>query len=248
MSEDTIFAKVSRREFVELGSRLRAGNLLQQAGYTMEIERGVRDALSAILPPGYVDEIEEARLEVEEGIRSRTNIAAEAKEATQSQNAVLRRIEDWRRRVRAISRIVERTGVAVSEGLTVMGRYRRTLATTLHEVEKCIGLLEQHRPDFGATPGIDGLIEGGKALRRELRAVDAEQEAKRLAHLPAAVADFYAAKGRLFAGLKMVNEAAKYHFADDPEAAGRFNLSILHKGRRASSAEPAADLNGSEAA
>lgn len=83
------------------------------------------------------------------------------------------------------------------------------------------------------------LLDEAKAALAALSQADTEQEVARLASLPAAVREFYATKGLLYVGLKIINDAGQELHAEDPGAAGVYNLSILH--RRAGKKKPPRD-------
>lgn len=90
-------------------------------------------------------------------------------------------------------------------------------------------VLEQHRKDLSAFPLFDKVIEEGQVLAAELSEADAMQEGKRISMLPEAVRNFCAAKGRLFAAVKIVSEAGRAAFVRQRAVADRINLSILRR-------------------
>ncbi len=72
------------------------------------------------------------------------------------------------------------------------------------------------------------------------------QEVKRLSTLPAKVRDYYAAKGRLYVGLKVINDAGHELHASDADAAGRYNLKILHRRGTKAGDKPSDKAGGAE--
>ena len=83
-------------------------------------------------------------------------------------------------------------------------------------------------------PSTDALLKEAQDAAAELQASGATQEVKRHSELPDAVQRFYVQKALLYLGLKVINDAGHELHADDPEAASRYNLAILHRnaGRR----------------
>src|SRR4030042_7006616 len=89
-------------------------------------------------------------------------------------------------------------------------------------------------------PHLDSMIEEGKSLAGKIKAVDAEQEVRRLKNLPDAVKQFHYKKGLLFIGLKVINEAGRELHADNPTDAAKYNLSIVYRnmGKKKEQARP----------
>ena len=83
----------------------------------------------------------------------------------------------------------------------------------------------------------------GESLLSSLKTVDAAQEAKRLHELPNKVAEYYVLKGTLYAAIKMINDAGRAFFADNPQQASRFNLGILYRRRSPRTQQPAPQPN-----
>ncbi|MDI7270101.1 MAG: hypothetical protein QME96_19100, partial [Myxococcota bacterium] len=81
----------------------------------------------------------------------------------------------------------------------------------------------------GMGKNAQALLDEGVRLQAALATADAAQEVKRLSTLPAKVRDYYAAKGRLYVGLKVINDAGHELHASDADAAGRYNLKILYR-------------------
>jgi hypothetical protein len=126
--------------------------------------------------------------------------------------------------------------IAKEELIALGARYRADRLVT--QAGYTLGLAGECRDRLG--PGIEPLLEQGRALQAALAAADATQEQARLAALPDKVRDHFAAKGALYLGLKILNDAARELHADDAAAAARFNLKILYRKAPAAKAPAAA--------
>jgi len=231
---------LERDELARIGSSHRAEALIAQAGYTLGIATEDGQELADLLDDGLLAEVREAMGEVDEKSKDRANAGEDAKQATRAQTSALREAKVWRRKVAARGRRARRQGHTVADVLTQIGR-----ATIVTDVVKQLGdmagALEKSLEAMGGQSA-KALLDEGVKLREQLKNVDAEQERKRLSDLPDAVRDFCAAKGRLLVGLKVVNDAGHELHADDPAAASRYNLRILHRRaptRSGSGQEPA---------
>jgi hypothetical protein len=81
-----------------------------------------------------------------------------------------------------------------------------------------------HWPDLNGSSLPDAV-----RLFDALQQADAAQEQTRAAYLPASVTAFYARKGELYLGLKVINDAGHELHAGDLQAAAKYNLSLLHR-------------------
>ena len=158
--------------------------------------------------------------------REETNLEAEPKEATISQDTALRLAKVGRRRMVAATRR-KRGGNAVPDKLLAIGR-----ASTPSKVSEQIG--EMISVATGKEASLGGQAVGappadGARIQRDLRRTDAAQETKRLAALAQKVREFCAAKGLLHTGLKVINDAGHEIHSSDGAAAGAYNLKILHR-------------------
>jgi hypothetical protein len=226
---------VGKVELVALGARHRADRLATQAGYTLGLADEAGEALAGLLEPGFVEHVRGALQRVQAASADRAVIEAESKDATAAQNEALREAKLWRRKLVARGTRARRAGARVPDGLTGITR-ASTVAAVLKQVGDMLGLASECRDRLG--PGIEPLLEQGRALHAALAAADATQEQTRLAALPDKVREHFAAKGELYLGLKIINDAARELHADDAVAAARFNLKILY--RKAPAAKDAA--------
>ncbi len=217
---------IGKEELIALGARYRADRLVTQAGYTLGLADDAGEALFALLEPGFENEMRAALLQVQAASADRAVIEAESKGATSAQNAALREAKIWRRKLVARGVRARRAGAQVPDGLTVVTR-ASTVAPVLRQLGDMLGLASECRDRLG--PGIDPLLEQGQALHAALAAADAVQEKARFAELPGKIRDHFAAKGTLYVGLKILNDAARELYADDGAAASRFNLKILYR-------------------
>ncbi len=224
-----MITNLAREQLIEIGYRLRGGHLLQQAGYTLALAQQEGAALEAALPQGFLADFAAARAEVEQGLSSRANVVAEAKDSTRIQNETLRRAREWRRRVSAVARMAERSGQPVPGELIAIGGSMRSVPTALQSAKQIVGLLESSAKLFEAFPLYEAVLGEGENLVAALGAADATQEHKRLSDLPQAAQGFYAAKGKLYVAIKMVNDAGRALLAGDVASASRFNMSILYR-------------------
>ncbi|MBI5478269.1 MAG: hypothetical protein HY906_05395 [Deltaproteobacteria bacterium] len=221
-----MLTELGRDELIAYGAGYPGALLVTQAGYTTGIATEAGAPLGELLPAGYLEELVKARQEVEAAAGDKANVAAESKDATHTQNTWLRDAKVLRRKIASRGRRARRLGRKVPDVLTVISR-AATVAPVLDQLTKMTAALKDHLPAMGA--GAQALLDEATRIHGGLGTADADQEHKRLAKLPEKVRDFYAAKGALYIGLKVVNDAGQELFAHDPAAAGRFNLKILYR-------------------
>jgi len=226
-------------DLAKTGARHRAGYLVQQAGYTLGIAAADGAALSALLPPNYLDQVAQARNDVDRARQDKVNMESESKHATNAQNTQVRAAKVWLRKAVKRSQRAQRQGATVAAELTQIGR-TQTVPAVLQQVSKVLALLASHAAELDSLgPATQPLIDEGQQLYDTLQQVDADQEQTRAAALPASVVAFYARKGELYLGLKVINDAGHELHAHDPQAAAKYNLSILYR-----HSSPAAALLG----
>jgi hypothetical protein len=233
-----VITRLATPELIAIGGRYRAAYLVQQAGYTLGIAAADGEALAALLPANYLDEVTRARDDVDQARQDKTIAAVEAKQATGTQNDHVRALKVWRRKVVSRAQRALRAGAILPTELTHIGQVR-SVPALLEAASKTLGLLAQQTAALDeVAPGTQPLIDEGRALYQGLDQADSAQERKRTADLPAAVAAFYAKKGELYTGLKIINDAGHELFAHDVQAAAKYNLSILHRGHGQTAAAP----------
>jgi hypothetical protein len=194
--------------------------------------------LAGLLPAGFLDETAHVRDDVDKLRQDKTAMAAEAKQATGTQNSAVRDIKDWRREVASRCLRATHAGLSLPEALTQMGN-PRTVPAVLDALSKTISLLKENAAALATIgPDVAPMIERGSKLYQALDQADSTQEQTRSAHLPAAATAFNAKKGELYTALKIINEAGHELYAKDPEASARFNLSILYRRGNQTAATP----------
>jgi hypothetical protein len=153
--------------------------------------------------------------------------AEEAKGSTQAVNELLRQAKVWRRTVVSRALRAKRLGKKVPDALlkadTVTG-----VPGIAAQMERMLKLVEANIDNLPGT-NLQPLIDEGQSLVDDIKAIDAEQEVKRLKSLPEAVRNFYYQKGLLYTGIKVINDAGRELHANDPSASAKYNLSILYR-------------------
>jgi len=229
---------IAVEKLVAFGEPLRASYLVEQAGYTLGIAAEDGAPLAALLPDGYLAEVQAEAAAVRAAAAERAMADDEVKAATRAQNQALRDAKVWRRAVVQRGRRMQRLGRTVPEVLTRIPRVSG-VPEMARQINEMIAALAANLEVMGGSAAAP-LLENGRRLAGLLGSADAEQERKRLAALPEKVREFYASKGRLYIGLKVINDAGHELHADNPAAAARYNLRILHRRPGSKPATPAA--------
>ncbi|UJR82872.1 hypothetical protein [Sandaracinus amylolyticus] len=232
---------LSRDELIAQGAGLRSAYLVQQAGYTLGVAALDEAGIEAIVGDrSLLEDVATAKTQVETARADRALIAEEAKAHTVGQNEQVREAKIWRRKIAARASRVRRQGkIAVPESLTRIGR-TTSVAALLAQLATMIAHVEEHQADLGGAT-VRPLLEEGRRVHAALADADQAQETSRSAALPVKVADFYAAKGLLYVGLKIIHDAGRELHADDVLRAAQYNLNILHRNRARAKPEPAAE-------
>lgn len=226
-----MITEMSRNELAALGRKQRASYLVQQGGYTLGLAAAEEDEIEAILEDTeVVENVSDALDKVRAATQNRELMAQESKDLTRRQNEKLRAAKVWRRKVVARAKRAQRRGKEIPEELLVIGR-ARSVPDVIAQITIMTALFEAHLADMGGARA-RALLDEGKTILDELSAADAEQEVARLARLPEKTVDFYAAKGLLYVGLKLINDAGHELHADDPPKAAEYNLKILYRQSR----------------
>ncbi len=218
----------NREELIRLGARFRAAYLVQQAGYTLGIAAAEEGGIEATVEdPQLIESVAAARAQVEEAMRDKDLLATESKSLTSDQNAKLREAKVWRRKVAKRAARVRRQGqTGVPESLAMIGR-ASSVPNVLTSMNTALGLMETHVALLGE--GARALMEEGRRLHSELGSVDTSQEQALFANMPTKIKDFYAAKGLLYLGIKVIHDAGQELHAATPELAAKYNLKILYR-------------------
>jgi hypothetical protein len=177
---------------------------------------------------GY-DKLAAVRDAVAQAFEDKTIRAAEAKLATGAQNTAARSLKLWGRKAVARAQAAIRSGALIPDDMT-HPLNARTVPAAIAQSRRLLSLLGEHAPMMDAVGApTQPLIDEGRKLCDALAAADSTQELTRASALPAAVANFYARKGELYTGLKIINDAGHELYAHDPQSASRYNLSILYR-------------------
>jgi hypothetical protein len=217
---------------IELGSRNRAGYILEQYGYTMGLAKLDGNALADLLPKGYLDEVANVADELRAAFKQKELSAKESKGSTEKVNELLRDAKVWRRAIVSRATRAKRLGEKIPDALLKADNVNG-VAGVSSQMDKMLKLVEVNA---GSLPGTDvkALIKEGAALAQSIRLLDADHEVKRLKSLPESVKEFYYAKGLLYTGIKVINDAGRELHAGDPSSSSKYNLTILyrHTGRK----------------
>jgi hypothetical protein len=217
----------AKDQVTEIGSRNRAGYLVEQAGYTLGLAKQDGEALEELLPEGYLKEVTAALDRVVAAYKDRTLSEEESKSAAEDVHKFLRQAKVWRRS--AVNRCLRanRMGKKIPDDLLKMGKVSSVPAVAA-VMDQMVKLLEANADKLHGS-NIKAMIEEGRSLSGHIKAIDAEQEVRRLKNLPDAVRQFYYEKGLLSIGIKVINEAGRELHADDATDAAKYNLSILYR-------------------
>jgi hypothetical protein len=226
-------------ELVKIGERLRGAYLVLQGGYTLGIAQSEGPALAALLPANCLDDVARVCTEVDKARQDKTIAAVESKQATNNQQAMVRELKVWRRQAAKCIELCQLAGADLPDGI-IQGVHAHTVPALLEATSKTLGLLDQNKAALDAVgPNTQTLIDQGHELYQALLQADSTQEQTRAKDLPAAVIAYYAKKGELYVGLKMINAAGHQLHAQDPMVAARFNLTILNRRHNQGAAAPA---------
>jgi hypothetical protein len=229
---------ISKDELQEMGRKVRANYLAEQAGYTFGLAAAEGEDLSDLMPEGFLTEAGVLLDKVNVSRKDRTLMAEEAKEATSAQADVSKSAKVWRRKAVGSATRATRFGHHMPDGLLRVGRVT-TKAALAGQIKDMIELFEEN---LSLMPGKNAkkLLDEGKSISAALSAADTEQNMKGIRDLPTAVLDFYELKARLYLAVKVINDAGHELYAYDANKSGLFNLQILHRpaGRKKSDPAP----------
>ena len=225
-------------DLIQTGQRLRTGYLLQQASVTIGMAKTEGPAMENILPPGHIPKVVSLRDGVAAAGDSKTIVTADAKLATGTQHTATRAVKSWGRKGTSRSSAAIRAGVKLPDEMThaITGSI---VPEVLAQGRQLLTLLGEHAPAMDAVGApTQPLIDEGRAVCDALETADSAQELSRASALPVALADFYIKKAQLYTGLQIINDAGHELYAHDPQASGRFNLSILYRHHAAGNTAP----------
>ncbi|MBN2353826.1 MAG: hypothetical protein JXD23_14730 [Spirochaetales bacterium] len=222
-----MITELEKDQVIEIGSRNRAGYLVEQAGYTLGLAKQDGEALEELLPNGYLNEVTKAAGKVSEAYKDRTLSAEESKDAAEEVNRLFRRAKVWRRAIVNRASRAGRMGKKIPDDLLKIGN-PKTVPAVVSLLEQMVKLAEANSASLHGA-NLESMIEEGRTLAKNIKAIDAEQEVRRLKNLPDAVKQFHYEKGLLFIGVKVINEAGRELHAGSPTDAAKYNLSILYR-------------------
>lgn len=215
-----------------LGSRLRTGYLLQQAGYTEKVARAEAATLAPFgIGKETLAELAALRARVLDTSGDRTGARASARSATAAQDAAAAKARLWLRSAILIGQNAYEGERAVlgkfTEGRPV-GRSVPRIQGRMRTVLALLGRDPKKSAPWGATPAF---LKQGDSLLAALSAADATQEIARAALRPA-THDFHLLKAELFRLVKRVHRAAHAAWVNDRTAKRRYRFEILRRGGR----------------
>jgi hypothetical protein len=222
-----MITELGKEELIVIGSRFSGSGLVEQGGYTLGIATAQGKGVTNLLPPKYVEEVTAVREEVREAAKDKEATAQESKFATSAQNEAIRKAKVWMRRVVKRSKRAMHMGKQVPDTLLHMVSNAK-----LKEFSQAIDLMVKDFEKYASNiPGSDNaaLLAEGKTLASALLSADADQEIKKMSQLPQKVRDYYYKKGLLYKGLKVINEAGRELFVNEPGVAETFNFKILYR-------------------
>ncbi len=148
-------------------------------------------------------------------------------------------MKSWGRKGAARSSAAIRAGVKLPDDMT-HALTGSMVPEVLAQGRQLLSLLTEHAAAMDAVGApTQPLIDEGRKVCDALEAADSAQELSRAPALPVALADFYIKKAQLYIGLQIINDAGHELYSHDPQASGRFNLSILYRQRAAGNPAPA---------
>lgn len=216
-------------EEVATGMRLRASYLVEQADYTEALAKKEAALLAPLgIAKATLDSLADLKSKLTAATKDRALASADAQSATASQDAALAKAKSWLRKAILIGQNAYDDDRGQSEEFTKGGNTGSSVPKLSEKMKKVIGLLKRDTATtskFGATPAF---LKEGDDILASLSTADASQEHKK-ADLPKGTKEFHVEKARLYFLLKRINRAGRAAHVDDPEAAGRYNLSILHR-------------------
>lgn len=222
-----MITELSKEKVTEIGSRNRAGYLVEQAGYTLNLAKEDGDSLEELLPDGYLNEVAKAAAQLSDALKDRALSEDESKSAAEEVNKLIRQAKVWRRTVVNRCLRASRMGKRIPEDLLKMGK-AVSVPAVINLLDETVKLLKANVSNLHGA-NLERLITEGAALSDGIKTIDAEQETRRLKNLPDAIKEFYYKKGLLFIGIKVVNEAGRELHADNATDAAKYNLSIVYR-------------------
>jgi hypothetical protein len=220
-----------RAEVQESGASVKTEALVDQAGYHFELVAS-DPAVQAKVGEALLKDIHLASDAVKAAAGDR-EVADEEKQASTGEvGSSARAGRLWLRKTKDGATEAELAGAKVPRELLSLGEKNASVSVLTQRIRSRIPLLEplaQTHAEFGLDPA---LVDEGKGLLTQLEADRAGQHHKHLAAAPEKVRDLWYQKGLLLLGLKRLNAIAHRVHLNNPEAAARYNLSLLHAGRK----------------
>jgi hypothetical protein len=236
-----MFTTQSRDVLIDLGARFSWSLLDVQAGYTLPLARG--DAAVAKKAGAVLDEVEAARASVRAAMGDREVAAADGVSATGAVAGVLRDAKVWLRTLKSNAGMAAIAGASFPADLARMGVDGKGAAEVLDVLGARVALARAHQAALAAYGVDQAFLEAGDEVVTRLQGVVGAQNQKRHDALPDKVREFYAEKGLLYLGLKMINEAGHAVYAGDLPKAARYNLGLLYAKRAKAGGQPTPPVN-----
>ena len=239
-----MITELGKEELIAIGARFSGGGLVAQGGYTLDIARSRGAALSNLLPDKYLDEVKAAIDEVRERAKDKEATEQESKFATSAQNEAIRHSKIWMRKAVRRSKRAMHMGKEVPDALLQMPSNAKMKEFT-QAMDRMVKDFEKYMANI---PGSDtpAFLAEGKAAANALLGADADQEVKRLSKLPEKVREYCIQKGMLYKGLKVINEAGRELFVNEPTLSETFNFKILYRHLNRPKEEPKKEVPAKE--
>ena len=212
------------------GRQFKTDSVLEQANVSMKRASG--DAkIKATLGEGFFADLGQAFGTLAARAGQRQASKQEAKTATQLSREASRALARWNREFAAQQDRLRRSGLPVPAALARVGK----------RVSSASGLREECRAKLALVPGLQlpeavaaevaALAAKGQKLLDEYMEATASRGTLSKA-LPQETTEENRLKGVLYQGIKMINATARQVYADQPEVAATFDVSMLRPSRR----------------
>ena len=147
------------------------------------------DGPAELLPAGYLDEVAAEADEVSSSRKDKTLAAEESKGSTQAVNDLIRQAKVWRRTVVVRAQRAKKLGKKVPDALLSSDGVTGVLNIAAQK-EKMLKLVEANADNLPGT-SLKPILTEGQTIVDGIKAIDADQEVKKLKSLPEAVRNFW---------------------------------------------------------
>ncbi|MBN2591293.1 MAG: hypothetical protein JXA96_15620 [Sedimentisphaerales bacterium] len=157
-----MITEMTKTEVTELGARNRASYLLEQYGYTMGLAKMEGEALTELLPTGYLDDVTGEADEVGSSRKDKVLAAEESKGSTQQVNDLLQQAKVWQRTIVSRAKRAKKLGKNIPEALL-----KSDGVTGVHgiaaQLDKMRKLVEANAENLLAN-GLKPILSAGQSL------------------------------------------------------------------------------------